>query len=92
MNKDNQLKQWVLGHSVHNDEIDECCPDFSCCNDTMNTPTETRERFAKAVKDEDEGTKNEMLGLFLGEAISKHVPNKKKKVYIAGLETPENEH
>ena len=83
-----QLEQWVNGNSVHNTDIDECCPDFSCCNKKMNTPKETRERFAKAVKAKDDKTKTEMLGMFLGKAIE----TMNKKVYVAGLETPTFEH
>lgn len=79
-----QLEYWVKGVSVHNEVDDECCPDFSCCNKKMNTPKEVRERFAKA----DERTRTEMLGMFLGKAME----TMDKKVYIAGLETPDSEH
>ena len=37
---DKQLEQWVLGNSIHNKESDECCPDFSCCNE--HTKKDTR--------------------------------------------------
>ena len=63
-----QLAQWVAGNSVHNTDDDECCPDFSCCNKDMHTPKEVRERFAKAVHDDDEQTRLEMLGMFLGQS------------------------
>lgn len=26
-----QLHRWVNGDSRHNDQDNECCPDFSCC-------------------------------------------------------------
>lgn len=83
-----QLKQWVIGNSVHNKEKDECVPDFSCCNDKMNTSKETKERFCRAVELCDERTKNEILGIFLAQAIQ----TIGKNVYVAGLEIPTSEH
>jgi len=82
-----QLEQWLKGNSVHNTKIDECCPDFSCCNRKMSTSIEVKERFVKAIKEKDDKTKTEMLGMFLGQAIS----TMDKKVYIAGLEVAERE-
>jgi len=84
----NQLDYWVKGVSVHNEVDDECCPDFSCCNKKMNTPKETRERFAKAASQGDDRIKTEMLGMFLGQAMA----TMGKKVYVAGLELPTSEH
>ena len=81
MTSDEQLELWVRGSSVHNTEIDECCPDFSCCNKDMNTPLKVRERFYKAVNDKDENTKIEMLGIFLAKAMK----TMGKDVYVAGL-------
>lgn len=26
-----QIRAWVLGFAIHNDQDEECCPDFSCC-------------------------------------------------------------
>jgi len=72
-----QLDEWVKGNSVHNDERDECCPDFSCCND-VKTPRATRERFAKAYHDGDQETVDQMLLMFLGGAFAG------EKVHIAG--------
>jgi len=79
-----QLYEWVKGNSIHNDETEECCPDFSCCNKNVSTPKDVRERFAKAYYEGDEETKMQMLGMFLGNAIS---TMSEKKVYIAG-DTP----
>ena len=31
MNNIQQLDLWVEGMSLHNQETDTCCPDFSCC-------------------------------------------------------------
>jgi len=78
-----QLEQWVLGNPIH---MEECCPDFSCCNGKI-APKEVRERFSKAVKENDEKTRMEMLGMFLGKAMQMLGKN----VYVAGLEVPENE-
>jgi len=85
----NQLKQWVNGNSVHDHINDTCCPDFSCCNKDVKTPKDIRERFSRAIKDKDEKTKHEMLGMFLGHAIG---TLSEKKVYITGLETAKDEH
>jgi hypothetical protein len=80
---DIQLDKWLLGESIHNTKDDMCCPDFSCCNKDMKTPKEVRERFYRAVKADDEQTKNEMLGMFLGQAMQ----TMGKDVYVAGLNT-----
>lgn len=60
-----QMEKWVNGESVHNDDANveggECCPDFSCCAPGLLWAKETRERFAKAIYEEDEETKSEML-------------------------------
>ncbi len=79
----NQLEQWVNGNAIHNTVDDECCPDFACCNKDMKTPKDVRERFAKAIKDNDEATKMEMLGMFLGQSMA----TMGKNVYVAGLST-----
>lgn len=78
-----QLEQWLLGNPIHGEQ---CCPDFSCCRgvDTI-APKEVRERFCKAERENDEKTKMEMLGMFLGNALSG------KNVYVAGTEVPKDE-
>ena len=30
-----QLERWVAGESIHNEEKQECCPDFSCCRSVL---------------------------------------------------------
>jgi hypothetical protein len=76
-----QLQKWLQGEPIH-DEI--CCPDFSCCRGIEYiAPVHIRERFCKAVQDGDETAKFEMLGMFLGAAIS--------NAYIAGLNTDKKE-
>lgn len=83
MKTDKQLDQWLIGNPVHNKEDDECCPDFSCCNGNI-APKDVRERFVKAFNDDDKKTQIEMLGMFLGQAFD--------KIYVAGLEIPNEEH
>ncbi len=78
MKTEEQLKLWVKGKSVHNDERDECCPDFSCCQFHFLAPKHEREAFLEAHRKNDEKTKTSMLYEFLGRAFSS------KKIYVAG--------
>lgn len=82
MKSEEQLELWVNGKSVHNKEMDECCPDFSCCHSGVNTPVEVRKKFQEA----DEKTRMGMLGHFLSVALS--TPDEKESVpinvYVAG--------
>ena len=73
MTSDEQLELWVNGTSVHNQDKDECCPDFSCCNKRMNTPVEERILF----RDRPE-LRDSMLMMFLGKALADY------NVHIAG--------
>jgi len=77
-----QLEKWVNGISIHNDERDECCPDFSCCNKEVNTPMHIRKIFKGAVESKNEDLKMKMLMGFLGGVISTLKTD--KKVYVAG--------
>jgi len=70
MEPDEQLDEWVKGNPVHNDERNECCPDFSCCNGGNIAPREVRERFARAYYEEDRDTQIQMLLMFLGDAFT----------------------
>lgn len=70
-----QLEQWLAGNPIHKEE---CCPDFSCCRGDI-VSLEVRQRYIKAVKENDENTRMEMLGMFLGRAIN--------SAYVAGLNT-----
>lgn len=79
-----QLDEWVKGNPIHNQDRDECCPDFSCCNGNM-APEEERKRFAKAHYEGDEETKKEMLMMFLGNAFSD------KNIYFAGSKANYNQ-
>lgn len=76
-----QLNEWVKGNPVHNDERDECCPDFSCCmGNGYITEVSVRKEFAEAYKTGNDAKVHEMLMMFLGQAFPKS--------YIAGGEPP----
>ena len=65
MTQAEQLRMWVDGDPVHNDETGECCPDFSCCKPELLAPEQEREKFAAATEDQREL----MLVMFLGRAL-----------------------
>jgi hypothetical protein len=65
MTPDEQLEQWVKGISVHNDERDECCPDFSCCSSELMAPANERELFSRSG----EAERMDMLSVFLGRLV-----------------------
>lgn len=65
MTSEEQLQLWVNGDSVHNDERDECCPDFSCCNQKVNTLRADKQDFIDA----DDDIRMFMLGDFLAGAF-----------------------
>jgi hypothetical protein len=71
-----QLEEWVKGNPIHNTNRDECCPDFSCCRGAI-ADKDVRERFAKAIHENDDYTKMEMLGMFLGAAFED------EKIYVS---------
>ena len=81
--KAKQLADWVEGNAVHNEVDGECCPDFACCSNKVDTPRESREVFARAVADGDKKLIETMLGGFLGAGFADVIG--KKEVYIAGL-------
>ena len=47
MTPEQQLALWVQGINKHNDERDECCPDFACCQTSNHWPIELRLTFQK---------------------------------------------
>lgn len=80
-----QLQQWVQGNSIHNKKLNECCPDFSCCNNEINTPNKLKHEFIKAHFNDDHKTKDRMLIGFLTVMLSTKKAKKRlgnKKVYI----------
>ena len=76
-----QLDSWQQGKPIHNDEADECCPDFSCCRPELLAPPDIRDMFVAAYQSGREEVWMRMLMTFLEKAVSA------KRVYIAGLET-----
>ena len=76
MTREEQLAEWVRGNPIHNEERDECCPDFSCCTGRI-APRDVRERFARAYREGDATTVRQMLVMFLGEMGSELVADEK---------------
>ena len=85
MTSEEQLELWLDGKSVHNVEIDECCPDFSCCRPELLAPKDVREIFVKAHRQGNENVTNRLLMEFLGKSLEDY------NVYIAGLEASRQE-
>lgn len=81
MNINEQVDEWVNGNPVHNDERDECCPDFSCCVPEVMASDQEREQFSEAYYNNDTKTQNEMLSNFLQRMVTHKTS---KKVHIAG--------
>ena len=73
MTNDEQLEKWVAGISEHNQKVDQCCPDFSCCKPELLWPKEQRELF----RDRPE-LRDEMLMMSLSAVFG-------DKAYIAGF-------
>jgi len=80
-----QLNLWVEGQSIHNDELGECCPDFSCCRPELLAPKEVREIFRHAYLKGNEETTMRLLMEFLAKSLVG------QNVYIAGLEASRQE-
>lgn len=70
-----QLEAWVQGQNLHNDERDECCPDFACCQPNNHFTIPLRLKFQAAF------LAGEDVGPYLMMALSGAVP---EGVYIAG--------
>lgn len=80
-----QLEAWVQGESIHNEKLDECCPDFSCCNKNVKTPQEVKDLFFHAYHNDKKDLMNRLLMEFLANVLSG------ENVYIAGLEASRQE-
>ena len=70
------------GESVHNTEAPgeggECCPDFSCCNRSVNTPLAERREFRDAYLSKKLRESNGMLmgylgGMLVAEGVDAHI-------------------
>ena len=61
-----QLNKWVDGEPVHNTEMDECCPDYSCCRGKQfMAPLRDRILFRDAYVNGNQDLIDEMLMMFL---------------------------
>lgn len=79
MTVDEQLEKWVNGESIHNDERDECCPDFSCCDPNLLTSEEERRKFYES----NEEIRLKMLHIFFARFLSSM---ECENIYIVGDE------
>lgn len=77
-----QLDEWLAGRPWHNPVREECCPDFSCCGGDIAS-LEVRQRFIKAVEENDEQARMGLLGMFLGAVIEKQY-GPKHKIAVTG--------
>lgn len=80
MSPEKQVEMWVKGESIHNEERDECCPDFSCCDKSLMAKESVRLRFAKAEVEGNEAVKTELLAMFLGRLLKRRNIN----AYVIG--------
>lgn len=78
MTVEEQLAAWLEGNSFHNNDRDECCPDFSCCDPELLADKKTRQAFVNA----DEALRWSFLAMFLGKMLKKE--KKSSRIYIAG--------
>ena len=83
MTSDEQMAEWVSGNPLHNDTLDECCPDFSCCKPELLASLECRKAFVVADKE----TRMSFLGTFLGAAMS----SMGEKAHVVGADDPEKQ-
>ena len=72
-----QLAEWVKGNSLHGEQ---CCPDFSCCQDHYKAPRNVREKFA-AANEED---RMKFLSMFLAKAFAAYSTD--AELHIVGNE------
>ena len=82
MTYDEQLAEWLKGNSIHNDDTESCCPDFSCCLPDLLVDQQTRQAFVNA----NEELRMSMLGMFFGKAIEQMTKGDGKKVYVVGAD------
>lgn len=83
-----QLEKWVKGVNVHNEERDECCPDFACCQPNKHWPLSYRKEFKKVYEEQGPEAIEPMLiaGLNL---ITAEQP---MAVYVSGTPQPSELH
>ena len=89
MTRDEQLQLWLIGQPVHNHDLGECCPDFSCCCPELLARVEVRRAFVAANEAAREAY---LLSFLVGAvgAISKE-SEQTQDVYIAGRNLEEEQ-
>ena len=60
--------------SIHNRKTDECVPDFSCCEESINTPKSVKKAFIEAFNLNDD-SHIQFLYSFLGDMIKREGKN-----------------
>ena len=76
MTTDEQLVEWAKGNNLHNPDRDECCPDFSCCQDFYHAPLAERQIFVARPE-----LRHKMLMMFLSAVMSARYG---KAVHVSG--------
>jgi len=74
-----QLALWVEGQSVHDDEHEQCCPDFSCCKPHLQAPKDERWAFLVAHMTEDYETCDRLTIGFLERAMDGYDARKQQE-------------
>jgi len=67
MTPQEQLDEWVKGNSIHNEERNECCPDFSCCCPDLLVSEEDRKLFSNG----NDKVREFLMMEFLGKLIKR---------------------
>ena len=80
---DYQVNEWVKGNSLHNPVRDECCPDFSCCEDTKWTKEERVKFAGYHYNDDREAVEAMLFGQGIGGLLKS--ADFEKAVHIVGL-------
>jgi len=85
MNTEEQLRRWVNGDPVHDDEQGICVPDFSCCRGKDKLAAlEERQKFFEAYQAKDTGITDGMLMMFLSKVLNEDL-EEGVKVHVAGF-------
>ena len=69
MTNQEQLRLWLTGKSVHNEETNECCPDFSCCIPSLEASQEDKLTFCNAWVNERYDITSGMMLIFLSSMV-----------------------
>jgi len=71
-----QVNAWLEGVSLHMEDPDMCCPDYSCCVPPLQAHLEERELYAQAWAKGDMKTVERLDCWFLGRLIVHHSQRK----------------